>query len=105
MGTRSNRSAIGARIKIEAGGREQHRLVSGGSQFGCLPFEQHFGLGPVTQSIDAIEIWWPSGLRQRIAGPIAANNTIRITEGDDRLQDVYKPRGARVGGGRQLELA
>ena len=48
VGTRSNRSAIGARIKIEAGGREQHRLVSGGSQFGCLPFEQHFGLGPVT---------------------------------------------------------
>ena len=96
VGTRSNRSAIGARIKIEAGGREQHRLVSGGSQFGCLPFEQHFGLGPVTQSIDAIEIWWPSGLRQRVAGPIAANNTIRITEGDDRLEDVYKKRSRTI---------
>ena len=96
VGTRSNRSAIGARIKIEAGGREQHRLVSGGSQFGCLPFEQHFGLGPVTERIDAIEIWWPSGLRQRIAGPIAANNTIRITEGDNRLADVYAKRSRTI---------
>ena len=102
-GTTSNRSAIGARLKIEAGGREQHRLVSGGSQFGCLPFEQHFGLGPATEVVDAIEIWWPSGLRQRIAGPIPANNTIRITEGDDRLANVYPSRA--VTGRPELELA
>ncbi len=98
VGTRSNRSAIGARLEIVAGGRSQHKLVSGGSQFGCLPFEQHVGLGTATE-VEAIEIRWPSGLRQRIAGPIAANNTICITEGDDRLDDVYasRRRGALVG--------
>ncbi len=95
VGTQSNRSAIGARIKIDAGGRQQHRLVSGGSQFGCLPYEQHFGLGRRNGVVDAIEIWWPSGVRQRIAGPIAANNTIRIIEGDDRLENVYPNRLAR----------
>ena len=105
VGTASNRSAIGARIKIEAGGRAQHRLVSGGSQFGCLPFEQHFGLGPLTCVVDAIEIAWPSGARQRIAGPIAADNTVRITEGNDALEDVYANRGRPLVGRSQLELA
>ena len=60
VGTRSNRDAIGARLKLWAGGREQHRLVSGGSSFGCLPYEQHFGLGTLTQ-IEWLEIRWPSG--------------------------------------------
>jgi hypothetical protein len=105
VGTRSNRSAIGARIRIDAGGRQQHRLVSGGSQFGCLPFEQHFGLGLETTTIDAIEIWWPNGLRQRLAGPIAADNTIRIVEGDDRIEDVYVKKVRTLPTGRQLELA
>jgi hypothetical protein len=102
VGTRSNRSAIGARVKIDAGGREQHRLVSGGSQFGCLPFEQHFGLGAATQVVDAIEIWWPSGLRQRIEGPILADTTISITEGDATLRDVY-PKDGRAMAGRSLQ--
>ncbi len=43
VGVESNRSAIGARVAIRAGGKWQHREVSGGSNFGCLPFEQHFG--------------------------------------------------------------
>ena len=104
-GIRSNRSAIGARVRLEAGGKSQHRLVSGGSQFGCLPFEQHFGLGTDTQVVDAIEIAWPSGARQRIAGPIAADDTIRITEGDDSLEDVYAKRVRGVTGRPQLEHA
>ncbi len=105
VGARSNRSAIGARIRLEAGGRSQHRLVSGGSQFGCLPLEQHFGLGTDALVVDAIEIWWPSGARQRVAGPIAANNTIRITEGDERVEDVYARAGRETAGRPPTELA
>jgi hypothetical protein len=105
VGTKSNRSAIGARIKIQAGGREQHRLVSGGSQFGCLPFEQHFGLGLETHIVDAIDIWWPSGLRQRIDGPLKADTTIEITEGDNRVEDVYSGRRKAIDARRPLELA
>ena len=84
--------AIGARLSLTAGGRTQHRLVSGGSQFGCLPFEQHFGLGDLTQ-VDRIDIWWPSGLRQHVAGPLSANATIRIAEGQPEVIDVYGARG------------
>ena len=45
----------------EAGGRKQFREVSGGSNFGCLPFEQHFGLAAISK-VDALEIRWPSGI-------------------------------------------
>jgi hypothetical protein len=40
-----------------------------------------------------------------VAGPIAANNTIRITEGSDRVEDVYADRGRTITGSPQLELA
>jgi hypothetical protein len=52
-------------VKLTADGRDRHRLVSGGTGFGCLPLEQHFGLGNLTK-VDALDIWWPSGLKQRI---------------------------------------
>ncbi|MEM7356006.1 MAG: FG-GAP-like repeat-containing protein [Acidobacteriota bacterium] len=87
VGTTSNRDAIGARLVLEAGGRQQHRLVSGGSCFGCLPLEQHFGLGQV-ESASALAIRWPSGARQRIEKP-PINTTIRIVESKDGWQSVY----------------
>jgi ASPIC and UnbV len=74
----------GARVRLIAAERTQHRLVSGGSGFGCLPFEQHFGIGAAT-SIQAVDIDWPSGLRQRIADP-PVNATIRVTEGIDQIR-------------------
>jgi hypothetical protein len=81
VGTTCNRDAIGARVKLVAGGREQHRLVSGGSGFGCMPCEQHFGLG-AGRAIDEIEVWWPGGGRQRVAAP-PVNATVRIVQGQD----------------------
>ena len=86
-GVKSNRSAIGARVSLEAGGRKQFREVSGGSNFGCLPFEQHFGLGRAGK-VDAVEIRWPSGLRQRFEG-IPINSTLSFTEGAGMWKDVY----------------
>jgi len=88
VGTRSNRDAIGARVKLTAGGRDQHRLAGGGTGFGCLPLEQHFGLGGLT-NVDSLEIWWPSGLKQRI-GNLPFNDTIRITEGNDSWESIHK---------------
>ena len=78
-GTTSNRDAIGARLKLTAGGREQHRVLNGGSNFGCLPPEQHFGLAGLSGA-EALEVWWPGGLRQRFEN-LPANRRIRITEG------------------------
>jgi tetratricopeptide (TPR) repeat protein len=90
VGTRSNRDAIGARLKLHAGGREQYRLVSGGSSFGCLPYEQHFGLGTLTQ-IDWLEIRWPSGHVQRLA-QLPLNQCVRIIEGTAGWEAIYANR-------------
>ena len=92
-GVKSNRSAIGARVCLEAGGKKQYREVGGGSNFGCLPLEQHFGLASLTK-VDALEIRWPSGLRQRVEDP-PINDTIRITEGQAAWVKVYNRESAK----------
>jgi len=87
-GVKSNRSAIGAKVSVEAEGRKQYREVSGGTNFGCLPLEQHFGLARAT-SVDGVEIRWPSGLKQRFEN-LAVNNTVQFTEGQAGWKEVYK---------------
>jgi len=86
-GTDSNRDAIGARLVLTAGGRDQHRLVSGGSGFGCMPYEQHFGLGTL-EVVDRLEVRWPSGQRQSFT-ELAVNDTIRLVEGREGWTRVY----------------
>jgi len=68
-GQRSNRSAIGAEVRVFWAGQEQLQQVSGGSGF-CSQNERrlHFGLGKAT-SIDRVEIRWPSGIRQTLTNP------------------------------------
>ncbi len=87
VGVKSNRSAIGARIAVKAGGRWQYREISGGSNFGCLPLEQHFGLASY-QTIEALEIRWPSGLKQNFEA-LPINKTYEFTEGQNTAKDVY----------------
>jgi ASPIC/UnbV protein len=60
-GTRSNRMAIGARVKIVAGGMTQTDEVrSGGSYISQSDFRLHFGLGSA-EKIESLEVRWPSG--------------------------------------------
>jgi hypothetical protein len=91
-GTKSNRDGNGARITLFCGNGRQIREVTNGSSFGCLPLEQHFGLGTATK-VDAIEIRWPSGLLQRVENP-PVNETIRITEARPEWELVYKVHAA-----------
>ncbi|HEX6545196.1 MAG TPA: CRTAC1 family protein, partial [Bryobacteraceae bacterium] len=66
IGSRSNRSAVGARVKIVAGGLEQVQEVrSGGSYLSQNDFRLHFGLGAAV-AINRIEIHWPSGAVQKL---------------------------------------
>jgi len=88
VGTRCNRDALGARITLYSDGGRQHRLVSGGSGFGCLPTEQHFGLGQKGHA-SRLEIRWPGGATQHIGG-LPDNDTIRITQGVEGWERVYK---------------
>jgi len=58
---RHNRDAIGATVKLTAGGRVQSRELRSGSTYASQSaLRLHFGLGPTTQ-IEKLEILWPSG--------------------------------------------
>ena len=83
-GTRSNRSAIGARCTVEAGGRRQmQEVVSGGSYFSQNSLTLYFGLGKA-EKVDRIEIRWPMGETQAWAA-VAPNRTIGLTEGSEAV--------------------
>jgi hypothetical protein len=71
-GVRTNRKAVGARIKVmvegKKGRREIYRTVSEGGSFGASPFRQHIGIGDAERIVGA-EILWPvTGQTQAVAG-------------------------------------
>jgi enediyne biosynthesis protein E4 len=67
VGTRSNRSAIGARVTVAAGGIRQVRAVtSQSSYYSHDDFRLHFGLGAKDEA-DEINIIWPSGHTQKLS--------------------------------------
>ena len=60
-GSKSNRLAIGARIKVVAGGMTQtEEIHSGGSYLSQNDLQVHFGLG-AAKEVESVEIRWPSG--------------------------------------------
>ena len=84
VGVKSNRAAIGARIKVtvENEGAEQrsiYRTVGSGGSFGASPLAQHIGLGKAARIVD-LEIWWPTtNTRQHFAN-VGKNQFIEIKE-------------------------
>ena len=86
-GVRSNRSAIGARIRAvvddeRAGGRRSiYRHVNGGGSFGGNPLRQTLGLGGASR-IERLEIFWPAtGITQTFTA-VPADRAIHIVEGE-----------------------
>ena len=79
-GSRSNRSAIGAQVRVFWNGQQQLQEVLGGSGF-CSQNQRrlHFGLGKTT-SIDRVEIRWPAGDKQTVTSP-----------GLDRIHKIKEP--------------
>ena len=79
VGVKSNRSAIGARVRIAAGGLVQSDEVrSGGSYLSQNDLRLHFGLG-LARRIERIEIDWPSGVHQ-VEKDLSVNRVITIRE-------------------------
>jgi hypothetical protein len=79
-GTKSNRLALNARIKIVAGGVTQtDEIHSGGSYLSQNDLRVHFGLGE-SKKIDSVEIHWPSGKTETL-GPLAADQFYSVLEG------------------------
>jgi len=79
VGVKSNRSAIGARVRITTGARSQiDEVMSGSSYYSQNDFRLHFGLGSATK-VDSVEIGWPSGLKESFKS-LASNHLYLIQE-------------------------
>ena len=69
VGTRSNRSGIGAGLLLKTNSREQiDEIRSGSSYISNNDMRAHFGLG-TNSKIDYLEVRWPSGLVERFRNP------------------------------------
>jgi hypothetical protein len=96
IGTKSNRSGIGARIACTtnpSGESKPHRQIdevrSGGSYFSQNDLRVHFGLGKATK-VDLLEIRWPSGQVDTVKD-VAANQLIVIKEGEGVVRTEKLP--------------
>jgi len=80
VGTKSNRSAVGARVRLTAGGTTQVREVKAGSSYlGQNDLRVHAGLGKAAK-IDRLDVRWPNGQNEVIEGA-AMNQILTVTEG------------------------
>jgi hypothetical protein len=107
VGVKSNRAAIGARIKVtvenegRGAARAIYRSIGNGGSFGASPLEQHIGLGKAARIVD-LEIWWPaSNTRQHLTG-LGTNQVVEIRElGRDNTKIERRP--IALGGTRRTE--
>ena len=95
MGVKTNRGAIGARIKLavqtpEGGRRFIHRLVGSGGSFGASPLEQHIGLGKAAR-IETLEIWWPTSDTRQVFHNVEVNQFLEIRESEKTFTAVERP--------------
>jgi hypothetical protein len=98
VGTRTNRAAIGARIRVDVekpggGTTSFHREVTSGSSYGGNPFTQTVGLGKAS-AVLALEIDWPTSRTRQTFRQIPVDRAIEITEGREgfRLVDPVPAR-------------
>ena len=79
VGTRSNRSAIGTRVKVTTGEHSQiDEVMSGSSYYSQNDFRLHFGLGRASKA-DSVEVTWPSGAKQSFTN-LSANQLYVLQE-------------------------
>ena len=99
VGTKSNRSGIGARVTVTATTTTQEmsgigkqplkqldELRSGGSYYSQNDLRLHFGLDQAT-NVDLVEILWPSGTKDTFKG-LAANHLYVVEEGGRILKTM-----------------
>jgi hypothetical protein len=92
IGTRTNRAAIGARVKVDIalpGGAKasRYREITSGSSYGGNPFAVTVGLGKA-ESITAIEVTWPTSGTRQTFHDVALDRSIEITEGQPSFKTL-----------------
>lgn len=80
IGTKSNRDAVGSRVKVIAGDLILYEQRKGGMSYQSSQDPRlHFGLGSRAR-VDGIEILWPSGIVTKV-GALKADQIIAVKEG------------------------
>jgi enediyne biosynthesis protein E4 len=99
FGTASNRSAIGARVTLEAGGlRQMDEVRSGGSFYSHSDFALCFGVSGAT-TLDSLEVRWPNGKVQSWRD-LPVNHRLIVTEGSQEIGRLELKRSKNKGGRR-----
>ncbi len=82
-GTRTNRSGIGARIRLvlttARGPREVHACVGTGGSFGASSLQQEIGLGSA-DTIQSLEITWPVSGKTQVLRDVKVDQVLEIQE-------------------------
>lgn len=89
VGKKTNRAAIGARIKLVTAGPHPltiHRHVSSGSSYGGSPLQQTMGLGGANR-VALLEVYWPTSRSTQVFHDIGADQAIELTE----FAPAYRP--------------
>ena len=94
VGTKSNRSAIGAKVRAEVagpGGVSQtiYRTVSGGSSFGGNSLVVSLGLGKAT-SVKTLTITWPTSKVVQTFHDVKGDRAIEIVEGGESYRTLAR---------------
>ncbi len=80
VGTKSNRSGIGAIVRVQSASGRQWSLVRSGSSYASQSdLAQTFGLGK-DAVVQSIEVEWPSGVKDKAVN-VPANQFVKIVEG------------------------
>ncbi len=83
VGTVTNKSALGARIKVfsKQSGETKivYRTVNSGSSRGANPLVQHIGLGSA-KIIEKIEVYWPASKKTTLTKNVAVNQWLILNE-------------------------
>ncbi len=96
IGVKTNKIAIGAKIGAtitnkDGSKRSIYRTIGNNSSFGGDCLIEHLGLLDSTK-IDELEITWPTSKTKQTFHDVAADRTVEIVEGVDRVRTVERPR-------------
>ncbi len=90
-GKKSNRAAIGARIKVTlSSGQTIYRHITSGSSFGGNPLQQTIGLGAADR-IATLEIHWPTSGTTQVFRDVPINQAIEVVEFEKTYRKLNWP--------------
>jgi len=90
-GKKTNRAAIGARIKLVTAGDRPltvYRHISSGSSWGANPLQQTIGLGKA-KTVATLEIHWPASGTTQVFHDIPADQAIEATEFSTEFRPLH----------------